>query len=283
MRFALAILISLVSVSAQAARIELTAPTLFYISTSGSDANDGLTTSTPKLTTNAMLAVLQRDYDFKCYDVQILHAASATAYAPVSVNGSFAGQCGRPIRLVGSTTRGAVTVNGLGGDAFSVSGRDANVLIEGFSVQAGAACLHAWMGGTLFYRDMEFLNASYHVSSEKLATTFFLSTRSNGAKSNYFITGSSSSHLYVNGNATAYLTETVNSNGLEFIGTGVGFSVFANVIMGGNLTAHTNSFIGTINNYPSLWVQWNSVGGYETQLPGNDTLNVVDASSMKIH
>lgn len=283
MRFALAILLSLVSVSAQAARIELTGPTLFYISTAGSDANDGLTPSTPKLTTNAMLAVLQRDYDFKCYDVQVLHAASATAYAPVSVSGAFIGQCGSPIRLVGNTTRGAVTVNGLGGDGFSVSGRDANVLIEGFSVQAGGAGLHAWMGGTIFYRDMEFLNAAYHVSSEKLATTFYLNARSNGARSNYFIAGSANSHLYNNGNATAYITETVNGNCIEFIGSGVTFGAFANVIMGGNFTAHTNCVIGTVNNYPSLYVQWNSVGGYETQLPGNYTLNVVDASSMKMH
>src|SRR5882672_5558733 len=75
MRFIFALLASLVSAHAMAARLELTGPTLFYVSTvSGNDAKDGLTPSTPKLTTNAMLAVLQANYDFKCNDVQVLHA-----------------------------------------------------------------------------------------------------------------------------------------------------------------------------------------------------------------
>src|SRR5882672_5319927 len=103
MRRVLAVLAILFSTSSEAARIELIGPTLFYVSTvNGNDANDGLTPLTPKLTTNAMLATLQRDYDFKCYDVQILHATSVQPYAPIAVKGGFTGQCGLPVRLVGN-------------------------------------------------------------------------------------------------------------------------------------------------------------------------------------
>lgn len=283
MRFIFALLASLVSVHAMAARLELTGPTLFYVSTvSGNDANDGLTPFTPKLTTNVMLAVLQASYDFKCNDVQVLHAVSATPYAPISINGSFVGQCGNPIRLVGSITLGAVTLNGLGGDGLQVAGADANVLIEGFSVQATGTGLHAFDGSSLYYRDIEFLNAQYHVSSEKRAKTYYSNKRSNNDPSNYNISGTAINHLYVNGNAVAFITETVNGHCINFTNPAVSFQVFANLIQGGNLTAHTNCITGVVNNYPALCVQWNSVGAYESQLPGNAS-TCVDANSAKIH
>lgn len=266
--------------AAQAGRIELTGPTKFYVSTVGNDANDGLTPITPKQTTSAMLSALQQNYDFRCFDVQVVHAPSLTSYAPISVGGSFTGSCGQPLRIVGSTTRGAVFINATS-DAIYASGNDTNVLIEGFSLQAGSIALHATQGAYVQYRDIEFQSATWHIACEKQARTYYLSLRNDGSKSNYFISGSAQSHLYVNGGGVSILTETVNGNGIQFIGS-VNFALFANVIQGGNLTAHTNAWTGTVNNYPAIYVRWNSVGGIAGQIPGNQSLNNVDTSSTLI-
>jgi hypothetical protein len=131
----------------------------------------------------------------------------------------------------------------------------------------------------VYYRDLEFLTATHHIATEKQGTTFYINVRANLDKSNYYINGNADDHLYVNGGGTAYLTETVNSNGLQLLGS-VTFAVaFANVIQAGVLTAHTNQIYGVVNNYPALYVRWNSVAGNASQLPGNQSLNYSDAKS----
>lgn len=282
---ALALLSSLTS--AQAQRVPLAAATTFYVDVARpDDSGNGLTLATAKKTTNAMIAVLQQDYDFRCNDVNIQHAFSGTAYGSITVSGSFVGQCGRPLRLTCvSVTRGACVINGGSSDAVFLSGHDTNVLVEGFSVQsASGAGLHSTFGATLFYRDMEFLSCIFHIQTEKLAQSFYINVRQDGVtKSNYFITAGALHHVYVNNNSTAYLTETVNGNGLQFTTCGNVFSSFVNAIMGANFTAHTNSFIslGCNNTYPNDWSQWNSTVGNVSQIPGNGT-TITDASSLSI-
>lgn len=244
----------------------------FRVSPSGDDNNDGITA--PKRTITAMVHELQSNWDMRGCTPRILCAPGT--YESVAMKGGLVGAI-EPLRIVGSTTRGACTIQG---NSHAVYIDGARALIEGFTIKSPDMGLVATNQGFIQYRDIEFGQCGLaHVAAEKGGSTYALCLREdNKTKACYTISGKAECHLYVNGGARGILSDTVNGHGIRFMAP-LRFLAFANVIQGGTLTAHTNVWSGPNPEGAAVWCRWNSVAAFANQLPGNQALNFVDASS----
>lgn len=291
-------------------RTELTADTDFYCSLLGNDSNDGLTALTPKRQPNTMAGVLLRDYDWRGFIPRIL--CGNGSYDPIAMSGKAVGQS-QPMRISGSVVRGACTISAPASPGVQVFNSD--LLIEGFSISSpNSYCLQATTGAAqLYYRDIEFLLCQRGVASEKIAQTFYLSTRDNlplarqtasmpsdGSFANYWISGNCSSHIYANEGGVAIMTESNGArNPITFTAPLVFGIGFVDAIQSGDVTCHTNAFSGptpkvatpataglapssyvaSANDIPAVYSRWSSAVANVSAIPGSALSSVADTSS----
>lgn len=93
------------------ARVRLGAAITFYVATTGSDANDGLSPATPFLTIQRAATLVQNAYDLNGF-VATISIATGTYAAGAQINGAVPGATS-PASIV-FTASGAVTITGSG-------------------------------------------------------------------------------------------------------------------------------------------------------------------------
>lgn len=204
MRIVLAFVLSLLLACAASAqgRAPLTADTPFYVSQSGSDANDCLSSATACLTIQGALLKIQRDYDLRCYKATV-NIAAGTYTDPVSINGAFLGGCGVG-KIVIQGAGQALTLVQVSGTAFTLT-NGAYLTVQGMKIVAtGGFALTTTDGGTsIFFGDIDFGNAFAHVGAGPYS-------RIRGT-SNYTISGAFTQHINASaGQAQIYNGVTVN-------------------------------------------------------------------------
>lgn len=195
-------------------RTRLTANTTFFVSTTGNDSNNGLTSGTPWLTIGHAINVLQDNYDLNGFAATI-QLADGTYVGSWAVNGTLVGQigslfiqgnAGSPANVLLNTTStaGGSTVLAGGGATMSVSG----VKLQSVATSAACGLLQAGAGSTLTYTNVVFgaTAAAWHVSAVDGGTVVCIG--------NYTISGSALGHFLqynggsININATSVATLT---------------------------------------------------------------------------
>lgn len=256
-------------------RRQAEANTDFRVAPDGCDGNDGL--AAPKRTIGAMIAELQANWDARGFLLRIVCAPGV--YEPFGMTGEIPGVV-HALRIVGDTKPGACVVQG---DIAGVYVDSARLLVEGFTIMAPRGIgLQATMQARVEYRDIVWGECGLsHVAAAKGGKTFAVAMRAdNRTPAHQLFAGPAARHLYVNGGGLAYLTEMMRGR-MEFLEP-LKFEAFADVIQGGNLTAHTNAWRGPEPQGAALMVRWASVAGEALQLPGDQSLNVVDDRSVLI-
>ncbi|MDA9539225.1 hypothetical protein ACM41_24300 [Bradyrhizobium sp. CCBAU 21362] len=115
-------------------RTPLTANRTYYVSTTGNDANDGLTPGTPFLTIQKALNVVYGTLDLGGQTVTIQLTDGAYTQAAIIINGAQVGA--GTIRLIGNTTTPAnVVVTGLNDNGMVFNG-PGSIFIDGMEVRA---------------------------------------------------------------------------------------------------------------------------------------------------
>jgi hypothetical protein len=240
-------------------RTHLTSDTTFYVSTTGSNSNDGLTVSTPWLTRQHAFDVLYSDYDLGAKKVVIQHADGVYT-DPIAISGvlpgltdtlnlALRGNLTTPDNCKMQTTTTAVQCS-----------TGARLFVEGFAITTTSGSGFATQdGGT----DIRFRNVNFMACAD----AHFLAAPYSRIKGigNYKISGGATTHL----NASQGQVQIVNGVVVTIVNNPLFNSYFALAIEGGLVNAAAVTFSGTARGQEfglSLGGQMYTGG---THFPGN--------------
>ncbi len=245
-------------------RIKLTEATTIYVATTGSDANDGLTSGTPKATIQAAWNMLSSQYDLGGQTVTI-QLADGTYSAGLIADGVLVGQAS-PVTIQGNTTTPANAVVSVASGTAIIAQNRATVAVTGLSLTTAsgtAACITAYNYGSVnVLAAMRFGAAG---GAHMITFTDGIITLSG----NYEIYGGAFSHIY------CYAQGSIRTGGTITITVTdtPAFSVaFARAISLGTMSVNALTFSGgaTGKRYDAtLNAVINTVGGGANYFPGD--------------
>ena len=212
-------------------RVRLAANTVIYVSTTGSDTNNGLTSGTPFLTIQHAVNVALQNYDLNGFTLTIQLADgtystnTSLSYPPIG-NGQIViqGNAATPTNVVIST---AST------DCFTISGA-ARVFLKNMRLQTSTSGngINANGGAQVTFSGIDFFNiATNHINAYNCANI--------AAVGNYTISGSALAHMQAQQNGVI----SVISFGIT-ISNSPNFSQFAGAFSNGSIIANSNSYSG---------------------------------------
>lgn len=187
-------------------RIALTSNTIFYVSTAGSNSNNGLSAGLPFLTLQYAYDHIATYYDFKGFNVtiQLLDTGSTTTYTAglratiptVGQNGPsgllITGNASAKTRVVVSTTSADAIAASAGGTASQVMFSVTNLKVQ--TTSSGTGILAEGGGASIVWEGVDFGTcAGNHTVASHGA--FLL------ASGNYTVSGNAVTHLAVGTNA----------------------------------------------------------------------------------
>lgn len=165
----------------------LTADHDLYVATTGDDANDGLTASTPFATIQKAVDVASKNYDLQGFNITINVAAGTYAE---NVNLKSVEGHGEAIILGDVATPSNVIVQPASGDCFKTFGYDGvfgTWHLKGLKLVAGTSALHV-KSGLIFLSNIDFGSAAYHLVADDRVEVVF--------KGNYSVTGGANVHIW---------------------------------------------------------------------------------------
>lgn len=245
-------------------RTRLTANTNFYVSTTGNDSNNGLSSTTAWLTGQRAANVLQNSYDLNGY-IATVNLATGTYTGGVTVNGPFTGatgpgsvvflgNTGSPSSYISAVTS-SVNFSATNGAQFTVSG----IKMSG----ATSFALNADGGGSVInYGNVVFGAAtSAHVASGNSAKV--------SAIGDYTITAGALEHFFAGGSGSVI---SANGRNITLTGTPAFGTAFAVCSTNASLICQSTAFAGsaTGSRYQALLNGVIDTGGSgSTFFPGN--------------
>jgi hypothetical protein len=218
------------------ARERLTAARTYYVATTGSDSNDGLTALTPFLTGQKAADVIRDNLDLAGYTVTV-QFADGTYTDAILCNRAWTGQgtgqvifqgnTSTPANVIFSTTS-ANAISAVRGARISITGMELRTTTSGYCLDAGAAgaigVLTAVRFGTA---------ASGHVVSDSAGLVLL--------NNSYSIVGAAPFHILVfSGGHVESLSVTVTITGTPAFST-----AYAQVFRGGSATLSGNTYSGS--------------------------------------
>lgn len=245
----------------------------FYVSTAGSDSNDGLSAATPLLTVNQAITLAAENYDLTGTTIQIILAAGT--YGAVTVNGN---NIRAPVSIVGAGSSSTTITSAVSASIYVVNG--ANCSLSGITLtnttpsapdySAGNYSIISASGGSISIgSDINFgSNASgahmWAYDGGRIGAV----SQGSGAGRNYTISGGGSIHYRASVGGSILLPDST----VTIIGTPNFTGAFAVVDVGGLVSVYNNTYSGsaTGGRYSAVGngvIQTN--GGGATYLPGN--------------
>jgi hypothetical protein len=244
-------------------RTRLTANTTFYVSTAGSDSNNGLSSTSPWLTLQHAANVIQSTYDLSGF-IATISLSAGTYTGNVIVNGPFVGALGpQSVVFLGNTGSPASYISNVGsGNNFDAE-TGAQFTVSGMQLSGGSYALLAGSGGA----SISFGNIIFEA-----ATTTHLGSGVGGtvtAIGNYTIAGGAPNHAFA-GNVGAFIA--INNITVTLTGTPAFSSAFANANGLSEVQVFSATFSGsaTGSRYSAAANGVvNTQGAGATYLPGN--------------
>jgi len=235
-------------------RTILAAPTTFYIATTGSDSNTGLTSGSPWLTPGHAYAVLTSLYDFGGQDVTVQAAAGTYSFAGLQFTNPWSG--GGTLTFQGDlVTPDNVVFNSSGLYVFLNSCTLPGVLnFYGMKITAAAGAGIRNIGiGSMQFKNLDFgLCASYHNAAAVTGAIV-------KAVGPYTISGGAQAHLFAGQNGFMQATANV----VTITGTPAFSTAYAVALGLGNVSGNGATFIGT-----ATGVRYNASGNALIQSGG---------------
>jgi hypothetical protein len=244
-------------------RERLTAARTYYVATTGSDSNDGLTALTPFLTGQKAADVIRDTLDLVGYAVTVQFADGTYADAilcnrPWTGQGTggvtFTGNTGTPANVIFSTTS-ANCVSAVRGARISVTGMELRTTTSGYCLDAGAAGAIGVLTAVRFGAA-----ASGHIVSDSGGLVLL--------NNSYSIVGSAPFHiLCFSGGHVESLSVTVTITGTPAFST-----AYAQVYRGGSATLASNTYSGSATGVRFIVASGGSIMTSDaglTALPGN--------------
>ena len=245
-------------------RTRLTANTNFYVSTTGSDANNGLTAATPWLTLQNAANIIQKNYDLNGF-VATINLTAGTYTAGVAVNGPFTGATGpSSVVFLGNTGSPSSYISAISSGTNFAAYNGAQFTVSGIQISGATAyAINADGGGSFInYGNVIFGAATAaHVASGTDARIV--------AIGDYTITGGSQNHFFAGGSGSAI---AANSRNITVTGTPAFGSAFALANNCASLICQSSAISGsaTGNRYQaSLNGVINTNGAGATFFPGS--------------
>lgn len=246
----------------------LAANRIYYVATTGSDSNDGLTVGTPFLTIQKAIDTVQQKLDLSGYSVTV-QIADGTYNGSIVISGPLTGanNAGFPLSIVGNlSTPANVIINNGSGDAIQVRQGAVVTLAGGYTLTAtgngviAAALSQVYITGAVIFGACSSTHM-YAVDGGHIEDN-----------SAYSITGNSANHMLATQNGSIR-----NASKTITIATARAFSTaFANATLTGSIQANALSFTGagvattTGSRYVAqLNGAINTSGGGANYFPGN--------------
>lgn len=223
-------------------RIPLTTATTFYVATTGSDSNNGLTSGTPWLTPQHAYAVLTSLYDFGGQNVTVQFANGTYTYTGFQLTNPWTG--GGTLTFQGDTTTPDNVVINVTGSGTNACGFINLTTLPGFLgiygmkitvAVGGQACIRNAGLGTIQFKNIDFgACAQGHVEAASVGTTI-------QAIGNYSIIGNAAFHLFGNGGGLVQARAVT----VTLTGTPAFSGAFARANDLGSVQANNTSFSGS--------------------------------------
>ena len=185
-----------------AARIPLTGDLQLYVSASGNDNNNGLSSSTPFQTLQHAADVAKKNYDSQGFDIYV-NVLPGNYPAGVTVSSQLTG--GGSLRFVGnpnSPSSVVITLSTVGycfaatrGAKIYVSGMQLSAPIGGTGPGNTGVCLYAQTGSIINFDHVSFSGAALAHMYAGHGATIFPSDNAQGVP--YSIVGSAQNHIFV--------------------------------------------------------------------------------------
>lgn len=248
-----------------ASREILAANRTYYVSTTGSNSNNGLSAGAPLLTIQKALDPVAA-LDLSIYNVTI-QLADGTYTAGMQVNGPWVGK--GSVTVVGNTTTPANVVISTAGDCVNVTG-GGSIIVSGMKLtSSGGIGLYVIGGGSRITlgQKIEFGSASSaHMRADNGGYIYTVSA--------YTISGGSNYHFLSNNGSIEVSGVTVTLSGTPAFGqqfaqaTSTGVIMLYSVTWSGSATGVRYNAIGNgvINTFgqATTWLPGNSAGGTST-------------------
>jgi hypothetical protein len=217
-------------------RTRLTANTTFYVSTTGSDSNNGLASTTPWLTLQHAATTIQNNYDLAGFTATV-SVADGTYSAGVTINGPFVGSKGvGSVIFLGDTTTPTNCIISLAGNCFGASG-GATYSVSGFQLaSSGSYGINPdGNGSEISYSLMNFGACSVaHVGVGVDARA--------SCTGNYTISGNSTYHWFAGGSGSDV---AVGAQTITLTGTPAFSGAFANATNASSIIINGATFSGS--------------------------------------
>lgn len=236
-------------------RETLTAARTYYVSPTGLDTNNGLTSGAAFLTVQKAIDVISGTLDTSTHQVTI-QLADGTYTGLMAVKPTLGSL---PILIKGNTaTPASVHVN-VTGTCLTADGPSSYIRIEDMKLSGTTYCLWATFGGKIEYGNIVFGAASRHINAQNYGTIV--------AMTNYAIDGGGTSHIGALGGTVQVAGRTVTITGTPAFS--VAYAVVSRV---GLLISFSNTYSGSATG-KRYEITGNSIldanGGATTLLPGN--------------
>lgn len=233
-------------------REKLTSDRTYYVATTGSDDNDGLTASTPFLTRQKAIDTITDTLDLSGFTATI-QVANGTYTDTFIMSRMAVG--GIPVIQGDTTTPSNVLISSTGVDCFLVTDR-AQLIVKGFkgTTTTSGGVLRAFHGGRIYFESMDFGAVAAGVGSHIFGDYFGECV----ATGNYTISSGGVYHVHCNYfGAYDAVSITITLTGTPaftagFVGNRESSVVFQNCTFSGSATGkrfvvHRNGMIDTLN------------------------------------
>ena len=245
-------------------RTVLTANRNYYVSTTGSDSNNGTSVGTPFLTLQKAINVAQT-LDLNGYNVTI-NVADGTYTSGVTISQPFVG--GGNVSLVGNTTTPSNCVISAAANNVILCQNFATIYVSGFKLQTSGGnpnnLILASNGGQVYINsNMNFgaTSSAQHLFAVGVSSGIFISA-------SYTVSGNANSHfIAINGGYLGIQNSiTITISGTPAFGVGFAFTNYGLL----NIPNITFSGSATGSRYASTYNGFISTNGAgTTYLPGN--------------
>lgn len=250
------------------AREVLTTDRTYYVNTTGSDSNDGLTTGTPFLTIQKAVNVASNKLDIGPYTV-IIQLSNGSYTGSVDLEGGMLYNSVYPLKIIGNTSNvNSVIVKGVAGTTpvISVNNPTSNLTISDFQLQGDAAGSHILSVAKSAVLFIGKINFSANIATARQIASYSHASIQNSGSSGYTISTGSTIHIYATQGGLVSITSvpiTMSNN--------PNFTAYIQSQMGSVVQYNANTFNGSFTGSRYLLLS-NSVlftnGAGETYLPG---------------
>lgn len=246
----------------------LTADRTYYVHPTGSNSNDGLTSTNAFQTIQyAIDLVSGLDMGINSTTIQLTNEAYTGS---LTVNGLLSSNK-YPLKIIGDETapRNTIIKGDAGAVTFTLNNPSSTVVLAGVELQGDVAGSHLTgitTGATLYFNNISF---GYCIPlGRQLAAYGHAKILLSGSRGNYFITTGSNIHIYTTQNSIVQATNTRVT-----MSSGVGYAhAYIVAALGGVAQYNANTFSGSATgqryNVSSNAVVFIGAAG-ETYLPGN--------------